>query len=126
MCVSMMALCAITLTAFMPALSKPPKNAAKTELSLKNLDGKRARLGDYQGKILVLNFWATWCASCKQEMRMLVEMEKEYGARGIVFVGVSLDDEKTQNKIQAFLREFQVTFPICADPPPDPLATLGI
>ena len=62
--------------------------------------------------ITAVHFWATWCVPCNEEMPMLVDIEKEYGSRGVVFVGASLDDAKTKGRIPDFLGKYQITFPI--------------
>ena len=82
------------------------------DLSLKDADGQKVRLSDLKGKPVVLNFWATWCGPCKAEMPMLVEVEKEAGARGVVFIGASLDDGKTRSKVPAFVAEHGIRFAI--------------
>ncbi|HTD22848.1 MAG TPA: TlpA disulfide reductase family protein [Terriglobales bacterium] len=100
--------------------------SGRAELSLKDLKGKRARLDDYRGKIVVLNFWATWCGPCKDEMPRLVEAEKEYSGRGVVFVAASLDDKKAHDKIAVFVNEHQVGFPIWVGATTDDLDRLGM
>lgn len=107
------------LAAAVGAHSFPPKRASKQDLSLKDLKGKRERLRDYRGKIVVLNFWATWCVPCNTEMPMLVEAEKAYGRRGVVFIGASVDDQKTKDHVPSFLEKFHVTFPIWLGASPD-------
>jgi cytochrome c biogenesis protein CcmG/thiol:disulfide interchange protein DsbE len=84
----------------------------KADLALKDAQGQKVRLRDLRGKPVVLNFWATWCAPCNAEMPMLVELEKVYSVRGVVFVGASLDDAKTQAKIPAFVSGHGIGFPI--------------
>src|SRR5947209_5029225 len=74
----------------------------RAELTLKDLSGKRVHLNDYRSKIVVLNFWATWCGPCKEEMPRFVEAEKQYSSRGIVFIAASLDDKKGRDKIPDF------------------------
>ena len=76
------------------------------------MNGKKVRVSDLRGKIVVLNFWATWCVPCRAEMPMLVEAEKEYAPRGVVFVAVSLDDRQTRPKIPDFVGEFKIGFPV--------------
>ena len=102
------------------------KDPPKAELSLKDLNGKRVHLREYQGKIVVLNFWATWCGPCREEMPRLVEAEKEYAARGVVFVGASLDDAKTQKNIPGFVREHGIDFPIWVGASADDLDKLSM
>jgi thiol-disulfide isomerase/thioredoxin len=69
-------------------------------------------LSDYRGKIVVLNFWATWCEPCREEMPMLVDAEKIWSTKGVVFVAVSMDDSKTVDKIPNFMERYRVTFPV--------------
>ena len=76
------------------------------------MNGKKVRVTDLRGKIVVLNFWATWCVPCRAEMPLLVEAEKEYAPRGVVFVAVSLDDRETRPKIPDFIGEFKIGFPV--------------
>src|ERR1017187_10921496 len=59
---------------------------------LTDLQGQTVKLSDLRGKAVVLNFWATWCPPCKQEIPWLVELQKRYGGQGLQIVGGSLDD----------------------------------
>jgi thiol-disulfide isomerase/thioredoxin len=76
------------------------------------MDGKKVRVSDLRGKPIVLNFWATWCVPCRAEMPMLVEAEKEYASRGVVFIAASLDDRQTKPKIPEFIEQFKISFPV--------------
>ena len=98
---------AILSAAMMTAADKKP-----SDFSLHDLAGKKVQLRDYRGKIVVLNFWATWCGPCREEMPMIVEAEKAWRAKGIVFVAVSLDDAKTRKDVPAFLDRYHVEFPV--------------
>jgi thiol-disulfide isomerase/thioredoxin len=66
------------------------------ELKLKNLDGKEVSLSDYRGKVVLVNFWATWCDPCRTEIPWLIEFQQKYGDRGFVVLGVAMDDEGKQ------------------------------
>jgi thiol-disulfide isomerase/thioredoxin len=88
------------------------KDPRPVDLLLKDMRGQRVRLRDYRGKVVVLNIWATWCVSCRAEMPMLVEAEKEYAGRGVVFIAASLDDRKTRPQIPEFLTKYHVAFPV--------------
>ena len=101
---------AATLMALAAALALCA-DAPKVDLTLQDANGQKVRLRDLRGKPVVLNFWATWCVPCNDEMPMLVEMEKAYAARGVVFIGASLDDAKTKAKIPAFVAEHRIGFP---------------
>jgi len=72
-----------------------PDQADKPEpdLKLKDLDGKEVSLADLKGKVVFLNFWATWCDPCRIEIPWLIEMQAKYASRGFTVVGIAMDDE---------------------------------
>jgi thiol-disulfide isomerase/thioredoxin len=107
-------------------LISAPRKTAPAELDLKDLEGKAVHLSDYRGKAVVLNFWATWCVPCKEEMPMFVEVERKWSARGVVFIGASLDDRKTQRNVPDFLQKFHVDFPVWIGADGDHLDKLGM
>jgi thiol-disulfide isomerase/thioredoxin len=98
--------CLVLLTAIAVAWERP------LSLPFKDLNGNKVQIKDLRGKVVLLNFWATWCVPCRSEMPMLVEAEKQYGPRGVAFVAISLDDRTTRPKIPDFLKEFQIGFPV--------------
>lgn len=100
------------LVAASVSLMSAPKKLSPAELNLKDLEGKTVHLRDYRGKLVVLNFWATWCIPCKEEMPMLVVAQKKWGARGVSFIGASLDDRKTEKSVPDFIQKFKIEFPI--------------
>ncbi|HXE34816.1 MAG TPA: TlpA disulfide reductase family protein [Verrucomicrobiae bacterium] len=63
------------------------------ELTLKDLDGKDVSLSEYKGKVVLVNFWATWCEPCQVEIPWLIEMQEKYGPKGFVILGIALDEE---------------------------------
>src|SRR5260370_29242869 len=63
------------------------------QFTLKDAKGKDVKLSDYRGKVVLLNFWATWCGPCKDEIPWFIEFEKTYGGRGLAVVGVSMDED---------------------------------
>ena len=81
-------------------------------LTLKDMQGKKAKLSDLRGKIVVLNFWATWCGPCNAEMPMVVTAANTYAGENVAFIGVSVDAEETQGKIGAFVQKLNITYPI--------------
>jgi len=78
----------------------------------KDLNGKKVRVSELRGKIVVLNFWATWCVPCRAEMPLFVEADKQYAPRGVAFVAISLDDRESRPKIPDFIGEFKIGFPV--------------
>jgi peroxiredoxin len=69
------------------------KRNMAADFTLKDADGKSVKLTDYKGKVVLLNFWATWCGPCKVEIPWFVEFEKQYKGQGFAVLGVSMDDE---------------------------------
>ncbi|HWB99276.1 MAG TPA: TlpA disulfide reductase family protein, partial [Bryobacteraceae bacterium] len=86
--------------------------ATKADLNAKSLDGQKVRLKDLRGKLVILNFWATWCAPCRDELPMLVSAAKAAANTDLVFLAVSLDDAKTQARIPDAISRFGITFPV--------------
>lgn len=103
-----------------------PAQDVAPEFSLPDLKGAQQDLRDYRGKIVVLNFWATWCVPCAEEMPMLVDIQKRYAAQGVVVIGVSLDDATTRAKIDPFVRKKKVNFPIWLGATTEDLKRLGL
>ncbi len=84
--------------------------------TLKGLDGKTIQSSAYDGKVVVLNFWATWCRPCVKEIPDFIEIQKELGGKGLVFVGVSMDtptdSAKTVKKVQKFVEKTNINYPV--------------
>jgi thiol-disulfide isomerase/thioredoxin len=64
------------------------------DFSLRNMDGTHTSLAQYKGKVVLVNFWATWCAPCRVEIPWLIGMQQKYGPRGFTVVGLAMDDEE--------------------------------
>src|SRR5438067_4590428 len=71
-------------------LASPPQ--ANFKFSFKDIDGKKVSLSDFKGKVIILDFWATWCVPCKAEIPGFIELQKKYGDRGLQIIGLSVDD----------------------------------
>jgi cytochrome c biogenesis protein CcmG/thiol:disulfide interchange protein DsbE len=87
------------------------KRAPEFELNLIGGKGKTLKLSDFEGKGVVVNFWATWCGPCKIEMPWLVRLQKKYRARGLQIVGVAMD-KSPERSISSFANKMRVNYPI--------------
>jgi thiol-disulfide isomerase/thioredoxin len=86
------------------------EGTAKFDFVLKDQHNVPVKMADYKGKVVLLNFWATWCGPCKIEIPAFVELYDEYKDKGLVIVGVSVDDSPEQ--LQAFMKEFKMNYPV--------------
>ena len=84
--------------------------------SLAALDGSRVSLGTWKDKLVVFNFWATWCQPCTDEMASLEALWGAYGGRGLVVVGASVDRGAPRSLIDPYVKNLGLTFPILLDP----------
>ena len=86
-----------------------PSDAAPLyALALPDVDGKSQTLEQWRGRVLVVNFWATWCAPCREEMPEFVRLQKEYGSKGLQFVGIAVDEA---DKVRQFANELGLNYP---------------
>ncbi len=88
-----------------------PKDVVDTkaeDFSLFDVNGEQRSLSEWQGKIIVLNFWATWCGPCREEIPAFVELQEQYLHDGLQFVGIALQEA---DEIRDFLKEFNVNYP---------------
>lgn len=106
-----------------PVSINPPKPAAPAAIvvlpplvlntELKSLTGPPIKLGDYAGKVLVVNLWATWCGPCRMEIPELVKFHKEYRAKGLQVVGLSTENpEASAEGVRRFVQEYRMEYPV--------------
>jgi len=96
----------------MPAANKVMTADAALNLKMDSLDGSGSRkLADWKGKAVLLNFWATWCQPCRQEIPLLVRLQAQYAAKGLQVVGIATD-ETDEKSVQAFLKRMVVNYPM--------------
>jgi thiol-disulfide isomerase/thioredoxin len=117
-----LALAVLTMTVPLPWpwATKPSKTAgtscaadakaANLNFTMKDVDGKNVTLSDYKGKVILLDFWATWCGPCKYEIPSFVELQEKYGKDGFQAIGVSVDD--TVEKLQPFVKQYKMNYPV--------------
>ncbi len=91
------------------AVPDPDAAARLLALTLPDLEGKPQSLSQWKGRVLVVNFWATWCPPCKEEMPEFSRLHIEHASNGVQFVGISID---TADKVQAFSKETPVSYPL--------------
>lgn len=122
-------LCVLVLAGFAASVSAQKKSAVKPvekplpNLVLKTIDGEKWSLYENRGKIVLLNFWATWCEPCRTETPMLVKLGKEYKERGLKIVGIALDTGGTQ-MIKNFVGEYKIDYPILLPVPGSALSRI--
>jgi thiol-disulfide isomerase/thioredoxin len=89
-----------------PANAKP----ANLNFTLKDMNGKDVKLSAYKGKVILLDFWATWCGPCKVEIPWFVEFQAKYGNQGLQALGVSVDD--TVDKLRPYVAQLKMNYPV--------------
>jgi len=85
------------------------------DFTLRDVDGQEVKLSQYAGKVVILQFWATWCGPCKVEMPHLQKMYKELGPKGLVVLSVSSDDARNSAQVKPYIRKSGYTFPVLLD-----------
>jgi thiol-disulfide isomerase/thioredoxin len=92
-----------------------PANQSKSVLApdftLPTTDGKQLKLSDYKGKVVIIDFWATWCPPCRKGIPDLIELKKQYGSKGVEIIGVSVDQE-TKPDVVPFIKEYKINYPV--------------
>ena len=88
----------------------PDAPKANLDFTLKDMNGKDVKLADLKGKVVLLNFWATWCAPCRMEIPWFVELQEKYRDKGFHVVGVSVDDPP--EALTPFARQFKINYPL--------------
>jgi DsbE subfamily thiol:disulfide oxidoreductase len=97
-----------------PKLQEMKERPDAPDFTLPNAGGKKISLKDYRGKVVFLNFWATWCESCRDEMPSMERLYKEFKGQGLEIVAVNVK-EKRQDAL-AFAKELKLSYPVLLDP----------
>jgi thiol-disulfide isomerase/thioredoxin len=116
----------LIVCAFLWLLLMAAKKEAPASLALRDTGGQRVQLSDYRGKVVVLNFWATWCGPCREEMPMLTEAARDWESKGVVFVAASLDEKSTRKSVPEFAGKYGIRFPVWLGATADDLERLGM
>ena len=88
----------------------PNAKPANLNFTLKDISGKDVKLSSYKGKVVLLNFWATWCGPCKIEIPWFNEFQQKYKDKGFVVLGISADD--TVEQLKPFVAEYKMSYPV--------------
>ena len=99
------------LVAFASTTSVVGQHIEAPPLVLRNLQGRQIRLSSYRGKVVLLNFWATWCAPCRVEIPELVKLQRENAKRGLQVLGITYPPQK-KAAVRSFVRRMRVNYPI--------------
>jgi peroxiredoxin len=94
-----------------PEKKNPPPAGTDFDFTLPNLNGKTLSLKDFKGKTCIINFWATWCPACEEEIRKLNELYQRYKNEGLVVIGIALDKDSL-NLVEPFVRRKKIGYPI--------------
>ena len=81
------------------------------QFKLRDINGRTVRLSDYRGKVVLINFWATWCPPCRAEMPDLVQLQRDYAKQGLQIIGITYPPE-TKTRVRRFARSLKVNYPI--------------
>lgn len=94
-----------------PEQAASPQAVAEAVLAARLTDSQGAvrTPGEWRGRVLVVNFWATWCAPCREEIPIFVRLQERHGAQGLQFVGIAIDQP---DKVADFAREFGINYPL--------------
>jgi len=96
--------------ALSPAVCDAGAKPANLNFTLKDVNGADVSLASFKGKVIVLDFWATWCGPCKVEIPWFVELHEKYKDRGLAVVGIQVQDEP--DGLKAFVKEYRMTYPV--------------
>ncbi|WP_304131844.1 TlpA disulfide reductase family protein [Ignavibacterium album] len=81
------------------------------DFKLKTLEGKEIRLSDYRGKIVIIDFWATWCPPCRKGIPDLISLQEEF-KKDLVVIGISLDQQNTIKDLKPFIENYKINYPV--------------
>ncbi|HET7675381.1 MAG TPA: TlpA disulfide reductase family protein [Gammaproteobacteria bacterium] len=90
------------------------RQARAPDFALPDLDGNLHALSQWRGRLRLINFWATWCGPCREEVPALVALQKRFGKRGFEVVGIATDEPSTK-PVKAFARKYGINYPLLMD-----------
>lgn len=118
-----LAIVLVVLAALLASCEKgePPRQPAEIgkkapPFALKSLEGKTVRLSDFEGKAVVIDFWASWCHACRDAARVLESLHEKYEDKGLVVLGITMDTGfRAEENVRAFIEKYGKTYPLLWD-----------
>ena len=102
------------------------QRTAGPKLELSDVPGRRQQISQFKGKVLVVNFWATWCVPCKVEMPEFTRIYPAYRGRGVEFLAAANEPRSSRPKVQEFMKTFEMQFPVWLETSEDNLKAFGV
>lgn len=109
-----------------PPLAETIPDCCAAKLTWTDLTGSQRKLDAYRGQIVVLNFWATWCLPCREELPDLVKIQNRYGIYGVQVIGASADDVEHRHEVLELARELELNFPVLLGANSTQMEVLGL
>ncbi|MDH5359874.1 MAG: TlpA family protein disulfide reductase [Gammaproteobacteria bacterium] len=100
--------------ALAPMSAGHAKSYKAPNFTLKTLDKKTVKLSSYKGKVVYLDFWASWCKPCRKSFPVMRQLQRKYKKQGLRVITINLDKDKKE--LKRFLKEFRINFPVALDP----------
>lgn len=105
------ALVVLATSSNLTAADKTAKASLAPDWELQTTDGKTAKLSDYRGKVVILDFWDTWCPPCKKEIPGFIELQDQYGKEGLVVIGAAFG-RYGMDAVKTFVKEWKINYPV--------------
>jgi cytochrome c biogenesis protein CcmG/thiol:disulfide interchange protein DsbE len=93
------------------ALQTNKEDIKAPNFSLKSVDGKTIKLSDFKGKVVIIDFWATWCPPCRKGIPDLISIQNEFKS-DVVIIGISLDGAQTIKEVPGFIKDYAINYPV--------------
>lgn len=107
----------LALALCLPFYAKKPKDSAPTpDFTLETLEGQKITLSGLKGKVVLLDFWATWCGPCKESIPHLTQLYKNYQEKGFELIGMSTDRQGDSEIVRRFVKSMEIPYPIIMTP----------